>query len=84
MVRDRRKCRVPGDGVPSMPARRRYPSANPVPVFTCQAGAAHPPSASVPAEALRRSTGPCGSILGQADPILAVGALVASELYGVV
>ena len=41
-------------------------------------------SASVPAEALRRGTGPCGIILEQADPILAVGALVASELYGVV
>jgi len=41
-------------------------------------------SASVLAEALRRGTGPCGIILEQADSILGVGALVASELYGVV
>lgn len=41
-------------------------------------------SASVLAEALRRGTGPCGIILEQADSILAVGALVAFELYGVV
>lgn len=41
-------------------------------------------SASVLAKALRRGTSPCGIILEQADSILAVGALVASELYGVV
>jgi len=41
-------------------------------------------SASVLAEALRRGTEPCGIILQQADSILAVGALVARELYSVV
>lgn len=41
-------------------------------------------SASVMAEASRRGTGPCGIILEQTGSILAVGAPVASELYGVV
>lgn len=40
-------------------------------------------SSSVLAEAIRRGTAPAGIILSVADPILTVGALVASCLYGV-
>lgn len=39
-------------------------------------------SASVLAEAVRRGTAPAGIVLGTADPILTVGALVAESLYG--
>jgi uncharacterized protein len=39
-------------------------------------------SSSVLAEAIRRGTAPAGIILSVADPILIVGALVASRLYG--
>jgi predicted aconitase with swiveling domain len=39
-------------------------------------------SSSVLAETIRNGTGPAGLILGSRDPILAVGAVVARELYG--
>lgn len=53
-------------------------------VLVMPSGRGSSSSASVPAEALRRGTGPCGILLEQADSILAVGALVAFELHGVV
>lgn len=40
-------------------------------------------AASVLAEALRAGAGPAAIVLREADEILAVGALVAAELYGV-
>ena len=40
-------------------------------------------SASVLAEAVRAGTAPAGIVLGEADLILAIGAAVAAELYGV-
>jgi uncharacterized protein len=39
-------------------------------------------SATVLAEAIRRGTGPVGIVLGELDEIVAIGALVAAELYG--
>ena len=39
-------------------------------------------SSSVLAEAIRLGTAPAAILLGEADPILAVGAAVARELYG--
>ncbi len=39
-------------------------------------------SSSVLAECLRNSVGPAAIVLAEPDPILALGALVASELYG--
>jgi predicted aconitase with swiveling domain len=40
-------------------------------------------SASVLAEAVRAGTAPAGIVLGELDLILAIGAAVAEELYGV-
>ncbi len=40
-------------------------------------------SASVLAEAVRAKTAPAAILLGEADLILAIGSLVAEELYGV-
>jgi len=40
-------------------------------------------SASVLAEAVRAGTAPAGIVLGEVDLILAIGAAVAAELYGV-
>lgn len=40
-------------------------------------------SSSVLAEAIRARTAPAAIVLGEADPIIALGALVARELYGV-
>lgn len=40
-------------------------------------------SSSVLAEALRAGTGPAAIILGEVDEIIALGSLVAAELYGV-
>ena len=34
------------------------------------------------AESIRLGTGPAGIVLGERDEIIAVGALVAAELYG--
>jgi predicted aconitase with swiveling domain len=39
-------------------------------------------SATVLAEAIRLGTGPAGIVLGEVDQIVAIGALVAAELYG--
>ena len=39
-------------------------------------------SATVLAESVRLGTGPAGIILGELDEIVAIGALVAAELYG--
>jgi predicted aconitase with swiveling domain len=39
-------------------------------------------SSSVLAESIRAGTGPAAIVLGEPDPILALGALVARELYG--
>ena len=40
-------------------------------------------SATVLAEAIRLGTGPAGIVLGEPDEIIAIGALVAAELYGI-
>jgi predicted aconitase with swiveling domain len=40
-------------------------------------------SATVLAEATRAGTAPAGIVLGEPDEIIAIGALVAAELYGV-
>jgi predicted aconitase with swiveling domain len=40
-------------------------------------------SASVLAETIRNGVGPAAILLGATDPILAIGCLVAEELYGV-
>jgi predicted aconitase with swiveling domain len=40
-------------------------------------------SATVLAESIRLDTGPAGIVLGEPDHIIAIGALVASELYGI-
>jgi hypothetical protein len=40
-------------------------------------------SATVLAEAIRLGTGPAGIVLADRDDIIAIGALVAAELYGV-
>lgn len=50
-------------------------------VMPCGRGSSS--SASVLAEALRRGTGPLGIVLERPDSILAVGALIARELYGI-
>lgn len=39
-------------------------------------------SATILAEAIRLGTGPAGIVLGETDDIVAIGALVAAELYG--
>lgn len=39
-------------------------------------------SSSVVAEAIRNAMGPAGIVLGATDPIIALGCLVAQELYG--
>jgi uncharacterized protein len=41
-------------------------------------------SSSVLAEALRHGTGPCAMVMREADLIIALGAIVARELYGAV
>jgi predicted aconitase with swiveling domain len=40
-------------------------------------------SATILAEAMRLGTAPAGIVLGEPDEILAIGALVAAELYGI-
>jgi predicted aconitase with swiveling domain len=40
-------------------------------------------SATVLAEAIRAGTAPAGIVLGEPDDIIAIGALVAAELYGI-
>ena len=40
-------------------------------------------SATVLAESIRLGTGPAGIVLAEPDEIVAVGAIVAAELYGI-
>ena len=49
-------------------------------VLRCGRGSSS--SSSVLAECLRNGVGPAAIVLAEPDPILALGALVASELYG--
>lgn len=50
-------------------------------VLRCGRGSSS--SSSVLAECLRNGVGPAAIVLAEPDPILALGALVAAELYGV-
>jgi predicted aconitase with swiveling domain len=52
-------------------------------VLAMPAGRGSSSSSSVLAEAVRAGTAPVAIVLGEADLILAVGAVVAAELYGV-
>ncbi len=52
-------------------------------ILVMPAGRGSSSSATVLAEAIRRGTGPAGIVLGEPDEIVAIGALVAAELYGV-
>lgn len=52
-------------------------------VVVMEAGRGSSSSSTVLAEQLRSGHGPAALILGVADPILVVGALVAEELYGI-
>ena len=51
-------------------------------VLVMETGRGSSSSASVLAEQIRTGVAPAAIILGEADPVLVVGALVASELYG--
>jgi predicted aconitase with swiveling domain len=52
-------------------------------ILVMPAGRGSSSSATVLAEAVRAGTGPAGIVLGAPDDIIAIGALVAAELYGV-
>jgi predicted aconitase with swiveling domain len=52
-------------------------------ILVMPAGRGSSSSSAVLAEAVRRGTGPSGIVLGLADPILTVGAIVAASLYGI-
>jgi len=51
-------------------------------VLVLRCGRGSSSSSSVLAECLRNGVGPAAIVLAEPDPILALGALVASELYG--
>jgi predicted aconitase with swiveling domain len=51
-------------------------------VLVLPSGRGSSSSASVLAESIRLGTAPVGIVLGSADPIVALGAIVAAELYG--
>jgi predicted aconitase with swiveling domain len=51
-------------------------------VLVLPSGRGSSSSASVLAEAIRLGTAPAAIVLGSVDPIVALGALVAAELYG--
>ena len=51
-------------------------------VLVLKCGRGSSSSSSVLAECLRNGVGPAAILLAEPDPILALGALVASELYG--
>lgn len=51
-------------------------------VLVMPAGRGSSSASSVIAEALRRGTGPAAIVLGEVDPIIVVGVLVAEELHG--
>jgi predicted aconitase with swiveling domain len=64
---------------------RRHPQLGAVVtgrVLLMPSGRGSSSSSSVLAEAVRRGTGPAAVLLGEPDPIVALGALVAAELYG--
>jgi uncharacterized protein len=52
-------------------------------VLVMPSGRGSSSSATVLAESIRLGTGPAGIVLGEADEVLAIGALVAEALYGV-
>ncbi|MDQ0473849.1 aconitase X swivel domain-containing protein [Labrys wisconsinensis] len=52
-------------------------------VLVMAAGRGSSSGSSVLAEAIRAGTGPAALVLRERDPILAVGAMVAAELYGI-
>jgi uncharacterized protein len=52
-------------------------------ILVMPAGRGSSSSSTVLAEAIRLGTGPAGIVLGEPDEIIAIGALVAAELYGV-
>ena len=52
-------------------------------ILVLPAGRGSSSSATVLAESLRLGTGPAGIVLGEPDEILAIGAIVAAELYGI-
>lgn len=52
-------------------------------VLVMPSGRGSSSSSATLAEMVRRRTNPAALILGEADPILALGAIVARELYGV-
>jgi predicted aconitase with swiveling domain len=52
-------------------------------IVVLPAGRGSSSSATVLAESIRLGTGPVGIVLGEPDEIIAVGALVAAELYGI-
>jgi predicted aconitase with swiveling domain len=51
-------------------------------IIVMPAGRGSSSSATVLAEAIRLGSGPVGIVLGTPDDIVAIGALVAAELYG--
>ena len=51
-------------------------------VLVMPSGRGSSSSSSVLAEAIRAGTAPAAIVLGEADPIVALGAIVARELYG--
>jgi predicted aconitase with swiveling domain len=51
-------------------------------VIVMPSGRGSSSSSSVLAEAIRAGTAPAAMVLGEADPILPLGAIVARELYG--
>ena len=52
-------------------------------VLVMPSGRGSSSSSSVLAEAIRAGTGPVAIVLAEPDPIVALGAIVARELYGV-
>ncbi len=52
-------------------------------VLVMPSGRGSSSSSSVLAEAIRLGTAPAAIVLGEPDPIVAIGAIVARELYGV-
>ena len=51
-------------------------------ILVMRSGRGSSSSSSVLAEAIRVGTAPAAIVLGEADPILALGAIVARELFG--
>ena len=51
-------------------------------ILVMRSGRGSSSSSTVLAEALRLGTGPAGIVLGEPDEIIAIGSLIAAELYG--